>query len=178
MSRLTQADESKQQDLKTVYKRITDTRGYVSDILKSFSNAPEGLDHFAKLGEYVRYRTEIPARTRELSILTIASGVAYAWAHHLPHAIKAGVSQQELDDLKRGVTPSTVTREEASAIAYIREYTNLGQVKDSTFKELRSCHTQRQVTDLTLLGGYFVALGSAVNAFQIEIEPQFKPPTI
>jgi 4-carboxymuconolactone decarboxylase len=174
MSRLPQADERNQPELKAVYDRISKTRGYVSNILKGFSNAPEGLGHFAVLGEYVRYRSEIPARTRELSVLAIAAGIEYAWAHHLPHAIKAGVSQAELDELERGGIPATATPAERAAIAYVREYANLGQVRDATFAELRNHFTARQITDLTLLGGYFVALGCAVNAFQIELEPQFR----
>lgn len=175
MSRLPQADESKQPELKAAYERISKTRGYVSNILKGFSNAPEGLGHFAVLGEYVRYRSDIPPRTRELSILAIAASIEYAWAHHLPHAVKAGVSQAELDELKRGGIPATANPAERAAIAYIREYANLGQVRDATFAELRKHYTPRQVTDLTLLGGYFVALGSAINALQIELEPQFGP---
>ena len=43
--------------LAETYRRITETRGYVSAILMSLSHAPAGLEAFAKYGEYVRYGT-------------------------------------------------------------------------------------------------------------------------
>lgn len=53
--------------LAATYKRITETRGYVSAILMSLSHAPAGLEAFARYGEHVRYATQLPGRVRELS---------------------------------------------------------------------------------------------------------------
>lgn len=74
MPRITPADEKNNPPLAKAYEQITKTRGFVSDILKVFSHAPEGLERFAAFGEYVRYRTDLPARTREFAILAIARG--------------------------------------------------------------------------------------------------------
>src|SRR5204862_4488836 len=91
MQRIQPMDPAGNVELTATYRRITETRGYVSAILKSLSHAPAGLEAFAKYGEYVRYGTELPARVRELSVLAIATGNQYAWSHHHPHALKAGV---------------------------------------------------------------------------------------
>src|SRR5688572_19657718 len=91
--------------LAATYQRITKTRGYVSNILMSLSHAPAGLEAFAAYGEYVRYGTELPGRVRELCVLAIAAGNQYAWSHHHPHAIKAGLTQRELDSLESDTLP-------------------------------------------------------------------------
>jgi len=175
MPRILPADEKSNPTLAETYAQITRTRGYVANILRSFSHAPEGLKRFAAYGEYVRYQTDLPGRTRELTILAIARGNQYAWMHHHPHAIKAGVTQQELDALYDGVLAATLDAAEQAAMRYGQEFANSGNVSDATFAELTKHYTDRQITDLTLLAGYFIALGSTITAFRIELEPGFGP---
>ena len=174
MQRIQPADTTGNAPLEATYERITKTRGYVSNILKSLSHAPEGLERFAALGEYVRYRAELSGRVRELAILAIATGNQYAWSHHHPHAIKAGVTQDELDALEKNQHAASLSAAEKAAIRYAREFAQ-GKVTDETFSELRSHFSERQVSDLTLLAGYFLALGSTISAFRIALEPNFPP---
>ena len=175
MSRLSRVDEHSNPELAATYQRIVETRGYVSNILMSYAHAPDGLRCFAALGEYVRYRTELPARLREFAILAIARGIQYAWTHHVPAALKAGITQAELDAFNAGAFPPTISAAERAAVAYAREFANLGRVSDATFGELRRHLSERQVTDLTLLCGYFIALGCTINAFRVELEDDRKP---
>jgi 4-carboxymuconolactone decarboxylase len=175
MQRMTPADDKNSPELAEIYAQIKGTRGYVSNILKAFSHAPDGLKCFAALGEYARYKTQIPDRTREMVILGIARGIQYAWSHHQPHAIKAGVTQPELDALNAGRYPETLSASEKAAISYGQEFANGGNVSDSTFAELRKHYTERQITDLTLIAAYFIGLGASINAFRMQLEPNFKP---
>jgi len=170
MSRISKADE-KDPVLKEAYDQITRTRGYVSNILASLSHAPEGLKRFAAFGEYVRYEVTFPGRTRELVILGVARSIEYAWIHHYPHALKAGVTADELKQLKAGTLASTLSDSEKAAVRYGQEFANLGNVSDETFAALKKHFSERQITDLTLLAAYFIALGSTINAFRIELEP-------
>ena len=175
MQRIKPADPTGNAQLAATYERITKTRGYVANILLSLSHAPQGLERFAAFGEYVRYGTELPARVRELAILAVARGNQYAWTHHYPHAIKAGVTQQELDALETDELAETLSESEKGAVRYVREFARGGNVTDATFAELRKHYSERQITDLTLLAGYFMALGATVTAFKVELEPNFAP---
>src|SRR4051812_36957592 len=164
------------EQLAATYDRITKTRGYVSNILMSLSHAPAGLEAFAAYGEYVRYGTEIPGRVRELCVLAIAAGNQYAWSHHHPHAVKSGVTQAELDSLERSdALADTMSAAEKAAIRYSREFAQGGKVSDETFAEARKHFSDRQITDLSLLCGYFMALGATINAFRVQLEPNFAP---
>jgi alkylhydroperoxidase family enzyme len=175
MQRMHPADDRNDAELREVYAQIARTRGQVSNILKSFSHAPEGLRAFAALGEYARYKTQIPSRTRELVILGIARGNQYAWTHHHPHALKAGVTQHELDALEQGRFPASFSAGECAAIRYGQEFAQGGNVSDATFSALRACYSDRQITDLTLIAAYFIGLGATINAFRIPLEPDYQP---
>jgi alkylhydroperoxidase family enzyme len=175
VQRIKPADPAGNAQLKATYERITKTRGYVSNILASLSHAPAGLEAFAAFGEYVRYGTDIAPRVRELCVLAIARGNQYAWSHHHPHAIKAGLSQQELDALESGELAKTLSAGERAAVHYVQEFARGGKVSDATFAELRQHYSDRQITDLTLLAGYFLALGTTIAALQIDLEPDFAP---
>ena len=172
MSRLPKADPSQDPVLKETYEQITRTRGYVSNILASLSNAPEGLKRFAAFGEYVRYEVKVTGRTRELVILAIARGIEYGWIHHYPHALKAGVTQEELAQLKVGTLAPTLRPEERAAVMYAQEFASGGNVSDATFAAVKAQFSDRQITDLTLICAYFSGLGSIMNALRVELEPE------
>ena len=103
-------------------------------------------------------------------MLGIARGIEYGWVHHYPHALKAGVTEEELRQLKAGTLASSLSVPERAAIEYGQAFANLGNVPDSTFAALKANFSERQITDITLIAAYFVALGSIMNALQVELE--------
>lgn len=173
--RMPAADAHANPELAEVYRRITETRGYVSGILQSMSHAPDGLGCFAALGEYVRYRSSLSGRPREFAILSIARGNQYAWTHHVPSARKAGITPEELDALNAGEVPVTSNDAERAAIMYARAFVDYGKVDDVAHAEARRRFGDRGLTDLTITCAYFLALGSVVNAFRVPLEPDFPP---
>ena len=173
--RLPAIDETRNPDASAVFAEIRKTRGNVSHVLRSLGHAAQGLRAFAGYGEYVRYRTSLSGRVRELAILALARGNQYAWTHHAPFALKEGVTQAELDQLNAGALAPTLSGAERAAIDYAREFANGGQVGDATFARVRQEFDARGVTDLTLLCGYFIALASVINALGIELEPDRVP---
>jgi len=178
-TRLPPVDEAKSPAAAAVFAHIEQTRGTVSHVLRSLGHAPEGLSAFAAYGEYVRYRTTLSGRVRELTILALARGNQYAWTHHAPFALKEGVTQAELDELNAGKLAATLSAAESAAIGFAREFAQGGNVGDDAFAKLRQEFDERGVTDITLLCGYFIALASVINALRIELEsnraPMMKP---
>ena len=175
MSRLPPVPEEDNPEVPAVYAQIKQTRGNVSNVLRSFGHAPEGLRVFAAYGEYVRYRTGLDGRLRELVILALARGNQYAWTHHAPFALREGVTQAELDALNAGTLAASLSPPERAAIEYGREFAQSGRVTAETFERALAEFGPRGVTDLTLLCGYFIVLASVINAFGIELESDRAP---
>ena len=96
LGRLPAVDESTNPEAAAVFAEIKKTRGNVSHVLRSLAHAPQGLRAFAGYGEYVRYRTTLSGRVRELTILALACGNQYAWTHHVPFALKEGSTAEQI----------------------------------------------------------------------------------
>lgn len=173
--RLPLLDLQHSEKLAAIFSHIKKTRGVLSYVLHSLGHAPDGLKAFAAYGEYVRYQSELAGRERELTIITLARGNQYAWSHHVPAALKAGVTQAEVDDIHDGSMPPTLNAREQAGVLFAREFANLGKVSDETFRRVREVYGEKGVTDVALLCGYFLALASFANTFDLELESYYKP---
>lgn len=173
--RLPAIDEKSNPGAAEIFAEILRTRGTVSDVLRSLAHAPEGLRAFAAYGEHVRYHSGLNGRLRELVILALARGNQYAWTHHVPFALKEGLTQPELDALNDDRLAPTLNAAERAAVEYAREFAQLGQISDATFDSAHAQFGAQGITNLTLLCGYFIVLASIINAFHIELESGRKP---
>ena len=86
------AGEPEDAETRAVFERIAASRGWVSNAMRALSAAPEGLKVFSAVGHYGRYGTALSEIQRELTILIVARSVPYAWAHHVPLGLQAGLT--------------------------------------------------------------------------------------
>lgn len=174
MAVLNEADPAKNAELKKVYDEIAASRGWVSNAMKSLSNAPEGLRRFAHFGDYVRYRTDLTERVRELVIVTIGHKVKYAATHHAGLAIQAGIPKEAVDQILAGKVPPTLPEVERLVVRYVLEFSSADSISDATFAEMRRHFDERQVTDVTLLAAYYLAYGTMIKGLRVQLEPKDK----
>jgi alkylhydroperoxidase family enzyme len=154
-----------------VFDEITKSRGWVSNAMASMSHAPEGLRRFAAVGDYARYRTELTERQRELAIVSIGRAVPYAVTHHGALAVQAGIPKDAVDDILAAKVPVTLAQEDRALVKYVLEFGSSTSVSDATFAELKKHFSERAITDITLVAAYYLALGTMLNGFKVELEP-------
>jgi 4-carboxymuconolactone decarboxylase len=164
-------------EVAAAYAEIAQSRGRVLNVFRAFGHAPEGLRRLAAVGEYVRFRAELPVRLRELTILAAAAvnRCQYEWTQHAPLATAAGVTDAELAALGAGRLPAGLAPVEQAAVGCAHELLVSRRVRDETFAELRAHLGPRQVTDLMLVVAYYTALGLMLNAFEVDLEPGQTP---
>jgi len=161
-------------ELQGVYDEITASRGWISNAMRSLSNAPEGLRRFAHFGDYVRYRTDLTERLRELAIVTIGHKVRYAATHHAGLAVQAGIPKEAVDQILEGKVPASLPEAERLAVRYVLEFASNDSVSDATFAEMRKHFGDRAITDLTLVAAYYLAYGTMIKCFRVELEGKDK----
>ena len=81
--------------------RITAERGSVLHLYQMLLHSPPLAEGWLAFLTAVRQRLDLPGDLRELVIMRVAhlNGAPYEAAQHVPHALKEGVTQAQLDDL-------------------------------------------------------------------------------
>jgi 4-carboxymuconolactone decarboxylase len=173
MSRLPLVNEDASPEVAAVYEEIAGSRGRVLNVFRGLGYAPEGLRRLAALGEYARFQTQLPDRLKELLILATAraNGCQYEWTQHVGLALRSGVTQEEVDALNDRRIPAGLSPLEEAAVRYVQELGRDRKVSDATFAAVREHLNERQTTDLTLITAYYTALGMALNAFEVDLQP-------
>jgi alkylhydroperoxidase family enzyme len=171
MKLIPSAAEPEDAETRAVFERIAASRGWVSNAMRALSAAPEGLKVFSAVGHYGRYGTALNEVQRELTILIVARGVPYAWAHHVPLGLQAGLTQGQIDAIGRGGTPADLPPAERALCDFVFAFLAGKGVAVETASALNRHFSPRQVTDISLIAGYYLALGTMLLAFDVEVEP-------
>ena len=95
-------------ELAEIEGRILAERGRVSLLYQVLLNSAPIASGWERLLTAVRKQTGIPAELRELMILRVAvlNGAVFEFDAHVPHALKAGVTQAAIDATREaGLSP-------------------------------------------------------------------------
>jgi alkylhydroperoxidase family enzyme len=154
-----------------VFARVAESRGWVSNLLTSLGHAPEALSRFSAVGHYGRYGTELNERQRELVICIVGRNVPYAWAHHSPLALDAGVTEAELAAIKAGRSPEGMNAADTALCDFTFAITGFGGTPEATWQAVQRSFTPRQATDIAMLAAYYIAAGALIMGLGVNVEP-------
>jgi 4-carboxymuconolactone decarboxylase len=157
--------------LAETFARVERSRGWVSNAMRAFAHAPEGLGVFSAVGHYGRYGTALTEVQRELVILIVGRSVPYAWTHHVPLGLQAGITQAQIDAIAAGDVPAGLPPADSTLCAYVLAFLAGRGTPPALAEALAASFTPRQVTDITLLAAYYLALGTSILALGVEVEP-------
>jgi 4-carboxymuconolactone decarboxylase len=170
MTRLPDIVENGDAEIVPVFAEIAASRGFVSQALRSLGHAPEALLHFARLGEYIKYRSALTNRDRELAIVCAGRSISYEWEHHAPLAKQEGITAAELDAIKKGEVPATLTAPQQHLVRLILELFTVGELSRKTFRAATEHWSPQQITDVLFTATYYNALGTMATALGVELE--------
>jgi len=139
---------------------------------RAVARSPNSLRNFLRLGNSLLMYGQLAPNLRELTILRIAqlTGADYEWAHHVPIAKQAGVSQAQMQALADWRNAAEFNATERAVLDYVEEARNCG-VTDPVFEALRSQLSEEEVTELTLVCGYWGMVACILLALKIDLEP-------
>ena len=128
--------------------------------------SPELMTRVSALGEYLRYRSALPARLSEFAILITAAHwrQQFEWDIHAPIALQAGVPQATIDALWRGDRPEKL---EADAAALYDVCTALHRTRllpAETRAHAEAILGDQPVMDAIAICGYYALLAMVLNA--------------
>lgn len=110
-----------------------------------------------ELGAVLRFGGELDGRVRELVICAISADLdsAYEWHAHSRVAATVGVEGAELDHLKSGTEPPTLSAAERAALRFTRALLHHTTVSDDLHADVLHHFGHAGVAELSLLVGYY-----------------------
>ena len=135
---------------RAVEDAILKSRGDISPLYRILLNSPAVCAGWEQLLTAIRQKTSLSPRLRELVILRIAvlNRAEYEFTAHAPIALKAGMTEAELDALQMG-DASLLTDIDRLVLDYTDAMTTDIQVPDALFARVKTHFDPEGLVDLT-----------------------------
>ena len=144
---------------------LSGTRTSLDGPFNVLLRSPEMGDLAQKLGEHVRFKSAVPSRLNEMTILITARwwSSQYEWYAHKPLALNAGLSPTVVDDIQAGRRPSRMQADETVVYDFVTELRDRRRVSDATFKAAVTLLGEQGVVDLMATMGYYDLVSMTLN---------------
>jgi 4-carboxymuconolactone decarboxylase len=127
--------------------------------------SPVFLRRMLDLLHYLRWNTSLPLHLNEFAILIVGRRwrSQVEWYAHVPIALKAGLSQAIIDQLKQKKRPEGMKDDEAIVYDFCTELAANHQVSDATFERAKRILGEQQVVDLVAVSGVYVTVAMLLS---------------
>jgi 4-carboxymuconolactone decarboxylase len=144
----------------------------------AYLRSPDMGNIAQKLGEYVRFRTSVPRRLNEMTIILTAKhwSSQYEWYAHRPLAIAAGLSEAVANDIQAGRRPGTMKPDEAIVYDFCAEMRERHRVSDPTYKAAVDLLGEQGVMDVVAAMGYYDLVSMTLDLDRYPLPNNAQPP--
>ncbi len=179
MARIAMIPETPDDDrVSAMFDEVTARWPRVPNLYRVLGNAPEMLRAWLDLAWPLRLEATTPRRLRELIILRGAqiSRSGYEWAHHVPMALAAGISQAEIDGLEDWPSLASFTAAEKAVLRLTEEVTEGPHASADSIAALKKHFSDAEVVELVLTASFYVCVARFLASMDVELEPGFEQP--
>jgi alkylhydroperoxidase family enzyme len=146
---------------------------------RALAHSPNALRAFGALGQFIRHKSRLDPRLRELAILQVGylARAPYEWSHHLKIGRDFGVTD---DDIRALIEDSEGRPSRLEPLARLvlkgaREMTVGGVMAQATFDALRRDLDNERLVDLVVTIGFYNAVVRVLASLEIDVEPEYQP---
>lgn len=144
---------------------VAGPRGGARGPFNALLRSPDLADRVQRVGEYIRFRSSLPARLNELAILVVARywSAQYEWYAHRELALAAGLDARIADEIAAGGRPADMQEDEAVVFDFCSELNRNKSVSDATYKAAVERFGEAGVIDLIGACGYYTMVSMVLN---------------
>lgn len=148
------------------------------NLFRAMVHSPEGARAFNGLGHFIRFKSRLDPRLREMAILQVGylTRSVYEYTHHIKIGRDFGVT----DDDIRAIAAETAGKPTAleplakAVLRAAREMTQGLAASEETFAALREKLDPERLTDLVLIIAFYNAVVRFLATMQIDNEPEYQ----
>ena len=146
---------------------------------RALVNSPDACRAFGRVGQFIRYKSKLDPRLRELAILQVGylERSAYEWSHHVKIGYDFGVSDADIEALIDDThgRPSKLEPLAKLVLQGAREMARGIAMSDSTYEQLHRELGNEMMVDLTLTIAFYCAVVRVLGTLQIDVEADYQP---
>jgi alkylhydroperoxidase family enzyme len=149
-----------------------------TNLHKLLVNSPEMARAFSGLGGYIRNRSTLDPRLRELAILQVGwlEKSEYEFTHHVKIGKEFGVTDADIEGLMAETAgqPSGLEPLAKAVLRGAREMVRDLAMSEATFAEIKTQLSNEHMVDLVLTIAFYCAVVRVLATMQIDNEPYYK----
>jgi 4-carboxymuconolactone decarboxylase len=158
-----------------IRKLLEATKGLSAKPLNIFTTLarhPQLFRRWLPFGGHVLFQSTLPPRERELVILRVGAlcDCPYEVAQHVPLAKTLGVTDAEIERVKKGPEAPEWSEKERALLQATGELHATKKIHDTTWQALRASWSEHQVMDLIFLVGHYTMIAMALNGLGVQVE--------
>ncbi len=148
------------------------------NLFRALAHSPRGARAFSDLGTFIRRKSALDPRLREMAILQVGylARSPYEYSHHVEIGRRFGVSDDDIRAIADETEgrPTTLEPLAKAVLRAAREMTTGLAISDRTFAELRDGLDHERLTDLVLAIAFYNAVVRILASLEIDVEDDYR----
>jgi AhpD family alkylhydroperoxidase len=167
--RIQEVTPGTQSELAEIEATILKERGRISPLYRVLLNSPEIAQGWESLLTAVRNRSSLPPSLRELIIMRVAvlNRAQYEFDAHRPHAITAGLSEEQIDLILQDKITAGFSALEILVMELTDVMTRDIQVPDALYDSVKSHFNDREILEVVTTISAYNMVSRLLNALHI-----------
>ena len=181
MSRLPMVPKAPQDAAtKTLFDEVYAARGpgfEMPNLYRVLGLSPSMFRAWLDFAWPLRLHARTPRQIRELLILRGAqiSATSYEWAHHVPMALEAGVTQKQIEALPTWPGSDQFNTREKAVLQLAEEITRGPSASEACIEQLKQqSFDHAEIVELVLTASFYVCVGRFLQSMDIDLEPGYE----
>ena len=139
------------------------------NVLSTLVRHPNLTGAYLPFNAYLLRNSTLSPRIREVALLRAVcrGNCDYLWSHHVPIAVQAGLSPEDMSGIRSGNCPD---RHDQLVIRAVDDLIADSTITQATWEGLGQVFTDEQRMDLVFTIGGYLLLAMAVNTFGVQDE--------
>ena len=146
--------------------------GQVLNIFATLAHHPDLLRRWMVFGTHVLLKSTVGPRERELVILRTGWNcrAEYEWGQHVVIARQIGITDEEIDRIRRGPDAPGWSPFDATLLRAADELHRDYRIGDATWRALGEHYDTKQILDLIFAIGQYTLVSMALNSLGVQLE--------
>jgi alkylhydroperoxidase family enzyme len=144
---------------------------------RALVNSPNGARAFSRLGGFIRNRSRLDPRLREMAILQVGylARSRYEYSHHIKIGREFGISDDDIRAIaaESAAEGSGLGELERAVLTAAREMVSGLAISDLTFSILKASLDDECLVDLVITISFYCGVVRLLATLEIEVEPEY-----